>query len=332
MPDTKRRQRKTSERLAQMLVIVPYLVRHPGTHIEEAASLFGLDQSDLRKDLDLLFMSGLPPYGPGDLIDVEVDEDQIWIRMADQFSRPVRLTRNEALALYLRGTELLATPGLAEAGDLASALEKLRAALGEDSLEGVDPAIAAADTREKAPFLDDLRLAAAEHRRCRITYVAASTGEVSDREIEPEEVFASLGNWYVAAWDVSADAERMFRVDRVRSLADAGRTFEPRGLAGAGRDLYTPTEEDVPVRLSLKPGSRWIAEYYAVTDASEKADGTLDVTLPARRLGWVAGLLMRVGPQASVVAPEELLERLRDQIERTKDQYQRGSPDGSRPA
>ncbi len=58
-------------------------------------------------------MSGLPPYGPGDLIDVDVDEDdRIWISMADHFSRPLHLTRSEALALYLRGTELVATPGV----------------------------------------------------------------------------------------------------------------------------------------------------------------------------------------------------------------------------
>src|SRR5438552_11703146 len=144
MPDTKRKQRKTAERLSEMLVVVPYLINHPGTHLDEAAGLFDVEPADLRKDLDLLFMSGLPPYGPGDLIDVEVDDDRIWIRMADQFSRPVRLTRNEALALYLRGTELLATPGLVEAPALDKALAKLRDGLGSEALAGVGPGISAA--------------------------------------------------------------------------------------------------------------------------------------------------------------------------------------------
>jgi len=68
-----------------MLVIVPYLVQHPGTTLEEASALFGVDPGQLRRDLDLLFMSGLPPYGPGDLIDVDIDEDgAIAIRMADR--------------------------------------------------------------------------------------------------------------------------------------------------------------------------------------------------------------------------------------------------------
>ena len=56
------------------------------------------------------------------------------------------------------------------------------------------------------------------------------------------------------------------------------------------------------------------------------------MTLPARRLGWVAGLLMRVGKDASVIEPKELKDRIRDLIARTENHYQRGSPDEARPA
>src|SRR5439155_7619680 len=154
----------------------------------------------------------------------------------------------------------------------------------------------------------------------RIEYFAASTGEWSSRTIEPEEVFADLGNWYVAAWDVDAGDERLFRIDRVRDATDTTETFEPRGLAGAGRQLYTPTEADVPVRLRLHPGARWIAEYYATTEPVER-DESLEVTLPARQLGWVAGLLLRVAPDAEVLDPPELGERVRELAERTLARY-----------
>ena len=99
--------------------------------VSEVASLFGLAERDLLQDLNLLFMSGLPPYGPGDLIDVETDDEgRVWIRMADYFSRPLRLTTSEALSLYLRGKALLGTPGFHETGALASALEKIEALAG----------------------------------------------------------------------------------------------------------------------------------------------------------------------------------------------------------
>ena len=308
MPDRTRTVPKTSDRLGRMLAIVPYLVQHPGSSLDDVATAFAVPASQLRRDLDLLFMSGLPPYGPGDLIDVDVDEDgRVWISMADHFSRPLRLTRIEALAIYLRGTELLATPGMPDAPALAKALEKLRTSLGEDALRAAEGRIEIARGGGSAPeHLDLLRDAARSHERVAIEYYAASTGEWSRREIDPEEVFSGMGHWYVAAWDVDADAERLFRADRVRSAVRTGETFAPRGLEGAGRDLYSPTGEDVSVRLRLRPAARWIAEYYATTQVRELDGGGLDVTLPARQLGWVARLLLRVGDDAEVVEPPEL--------------------------
>jgi proteasome accessory factor C len=306
-----------------MLTIVPYLVRHDGTTLDEAASLFGVPAEQLRKDLELLFLSGLPPYGPGDLIDVWIDDDgSISISMADHFARPLRLTRQEALAVYLRGTELLATPGVPTAPALASALEKLRASLGDETLGDV-AGIEAAIRGGPPALLEEVREAADARRRLRIDYLAASSGERTERLIEPEEVFSGLGRWYVAAWDVEADGERLFRVDRIRSADATGDTFAPRGLAGAGRPLYSPTEDDVEVRLRLHPSARWVAEYYATTDHREVGDGAVEVTLPSRRLTWVARLLLRVGLEAEVLDPPELRELVRDQASATLARYAR---------
>jgi len=299
-----------------MLVIVPYLVQHAGSELGEVARLFDVPKEQLRQDIDLLFLSGLPPYGPGDLIDVEVDEDErVWISMADHFARPLRLTRREALAVYVRGHELVAAPGLPEATVLASALTKLRAALGDE--DGIETAAAGVAPQH----LETVRAAARGRLRLRIDYVAATTGEHTTRTIEPEEVFASLGSWYVAAWDIEADDERLFRVDRILEAEQRPETFEPRGLQGAGRALYSPTSEDVPVRLRLHPSARWVAEYYVTIDLVEHADGTLEVTLPARRLDRIAGLLLRLGEDAEILEPAELSKEVRDMARRTLARY-----------
>ena len=232
------------------------------------ARLFDVPADQLRRDLDLLFMSGLPPYGPGDLIDVDVDEDdRIWITMADHFARPLRLSRNEALALYLRGTELLATPGLPEAPSLGSALDKLRGSLGPEVLGQADGAIGVASAGEPPA----VPRGAAARRRRRVRSSTSSTsphppGSGARGAIDPEEVFSAMGQWYVAAWDVDADGERLLRADRIRRAEPTGSSFEARGLRGAGRPLYSPGRDDVPARLLLRPAARWIAEYYVTTD------------------------------------------------------------------
>ena len=321
MPEGRRRSSTTAERLGRMLAIVPYLVKHEGTTIEQAVALFGVDPEQLRRDLELLFMSGVPPYGPGDLIDVLVDHNgSITISMADHFARPLRLTRQEALAVSLRATELLATPGLPDAPALRSALDKIRATLGPDTVdaEGIDA------TAGSAPpaHLETVRTAAGDRRRLRIEYLAASTAELSTRRIEPEAVFASLGRWYVAAWDLDADGERLFRIDRIRQTELTDEHFEPRGLQGAGRPLYTPSAVDVAVRLRLRAEARWVAEYYETTDLVELDDGGVEITLPSRRLDWVARLLLRLGDGSTILDPPELREQLRGAADATLARYQ----------
>jgi proteasome accessory factor C len=312
---------KASERLRRLLVVVPYLVRHPGTAVAEAAELFGMTEGELLDDLNLLFVSGLPPYGPGDLIDVDVQDGRIWIGMADYFARPLRLNRSEALALYLRGTALAGESGLPEAPALASALDKLAEGLGPEALGGFPDRVGAATEHRPVEALEDLRRAVEDRERLRIEYYAASTAETTTREIDPEEVFFAIGNWYVVAWDHRSEAERLFRADRIGAVEATGERFEPRGLEGSGRPLYTPAEHDVQVRLRVTREARWVAEYYETSEVRELDDGGLEVVLPAGRLEWVERLLLRLGPDAEVIEPEDLKVRVRELAGRTRKRY-----------
>ena len=317
---TRRQPPKASERLRRLLVVVPYLVRHPGTTVAEAAELFGTSEADLLADLDLLFVSGLPPYGPGDLIDVDIQDGRIWIGMADYFARPLRLTRSEALAIYVRATALAGVPGLDEAQALSTALAKLAEGLGPESLGELPERVGAAAGRA-VETLGTLRDATSAHERLRIEYYAASGAETTEREIDPEEVFFAVGNWYVAARDHRSAQERLFRADRIRSVVATGEPFEPRGLQGAGRPLYTPGQDDVPVTLRLGPDARWMAEYYETVQQTELEDGELEIELSAGRLEWLERLLLRLGTNAQVVAPEELKDRVRELASRTRKRY-----------
>ncbi len=318
---------RASERLRRLLVIVPYLVQHPGTEVAELGRLFGVDEAELLEDLGRLFLSGLPPYGPGDLIGVDIEDGRVWVEMADYFSRPLRLTRPEALALYLRGTALAATPGVAESSALASAVRKLGNALGPGTLGELAGHVEAAAGARPADALDAIRAAAERHETLRIEYYAQSSAETTEREIDPEAVFLAIGHWYVAAWDHRSNEERLFRADRIRSAEPTGRRFEPRGLEGAGRPLYTPSDRDVDVRLRLGPEARWVAEYYEVADVRDLDGGRLEVTLPAARMEWIARVLLRVGDDVEILEPQGLKDRVRELAERTRKRYLESSPD-----
>ena len=213
-------------------------------------------------------MSGLPPYGPGDLIDVEVDEDEhVWITMADHFSRPLRLTRQEALAITLRSAELLATPGLPEAPALAGAVRKLREALGPDTV-GTDDAIATADAGPPSGASQGAATGGQGPRTHHDRVLRGLDGRVDHARRRARGGLLRDGQLVRRGLGRRADDERLFRADRIRCVTPAGIAFEPRGLEGAGRALYTPTGDEVPVRLRCGRVLRWIAEYYATGDAA----------------------------------------------------------------
>ncbi len=310
---------KVAERVERLLVLVPYVVRHPGTSLEELSRQFGVDESSVAADLNLLFMTGLPPYGPGDLIEVEIERGRVWIGMADYFSRPLRLTRTEALALYLRGAAFLGSPGLAEADALRSALAKLEDHLGA-TLGALK--VEAGEEAEGSRALAAVRRAAVANERIEIDYYSAGRDEVTTRLIDPEQVFSAIGNWYVAAWCHRVGAERLFRVDRIRAVRPTGEAFEPRGLAGAGRPLYTRSKQDLRVRLRLGPGARWVAEYHE-TESEREVNGFLEVTIPTRDLAWAAKLALRLGGHAEVLEPDELREMVARLAAETRALYPR---------
>jgi proteasome accessory factor C len=316
---------RASERLRRLLVIVPYVIQHPGIEIAEVSRLFGVGESELLEDLNLLFVSGLPPYGPGDLIDVQVEEGRVWIAMADYFSRPVRLTRSEALALYLKGTALLGAPGLEEAPALGSALGKIERGMGKEALASLEGRIAVGAGGHAARALATVRTAVERTESLDIEYYTAARDELTTRRIDAEHVFSALGNWYVVAWDQGADAERLFRADRIRSATPTGRPFDPRGLEGAGRPLYTRSDRDISVRLRLAPPARWVAEYYETERVEQHDDGSVVVTFPTKELPWVAKLVLGLGGEAQVLAPNELAAMVEETARRTLSLYRRSS-------
>ncbi|MBT8211891.1 MAG: WYL domain-containing protein, partial [Acidimicrobiia bacterium] len=190
--------------------MLPWVIAHPGATVDEVCQRFGYTRNDLVKDLDLVFVCGLPGYGPGDLMVAYIDQDEVIVEMADYFASPPRLTGTEALGLLAAG--MAVTTSGSGTPELESAVEKLQAVV----LPG--PVDALVVDLPDPPFLGELRDLARDHRVARIEYTGLASGETTVRDIEPWVVFSTMGNWYVRAHCRRADAERVFRLDRIRSV------------------------------------------------------------------------------------------------------------------
>jgi proteasome accessory factor C len=288
-------------RLRRVLALVPWIAEHPGAALTDIAARFGVSEEGLEHDLELLPMCGLPPYTPDRLIEVEIVDGHVWIRFAEYFERPLRLSAEEGLALLAAGRALLAVPGSDEHGALATALEKLARVVG--AADGLAVEVG------EPPFLDPLRRAADANERVEIDYYSFGRDATTTRQVDLQSVFHAFGHWYAAAYCHQAADERLFRVDRIRAVQPTGRHFEPpvRGdAAHFGATVYHPRAEDPRVTLELAPEAAWVVESYPSEQAQERPDGSWRVVLAVSERAWLERLLLQLGPAARVLAPPEL--------------------------
>jgi proteasome accessory factor C len=287
-------------RLRRVLALVPWIADHPGAALSDVADRFGIPERDLERDLELLPLCGLPPYTPDRLIDVELVDGHVWIRFAEYFARPLRLTAEEGLALLAGGRALLAVPGSDADGTLAAAVDKLAGTLGG----GVGLSVEVGDP----PHLEALREAAAAGARIEIDYYSFGRDALTTRRIDPRSVFHAYGHWYTDAWCHLVEAERLFRVDRIQSVRPTGETFtrSEDDTLGVREAVYHPRPEDPRVTLELASDAAWVVESYPCEEAEELPDGSWRVVMAVSEPAWLERLLLRLGPDARVVAPAEL--------------------------
>ena len=293
---------RTVSRLSRILALIPYVLDREVADVNEIMDRFGYTEEQLTKDLNTIFVCGLPGYGPGDLMEAYIDEDDVVIDAADFFSKAPRLTPSEALGLLAAGMTVLGSGEGSPA--LESAVEKLSKVVMPD-----------ADTSLTVDVLDEtqnvgvLRDAASDGRVVRMVYRSVGKEETTERDVEPWSVFTTLGRWYLLGHCRLVDGQRTFRVDRIKELTVLDETFDPPERVPEPGVGYAPSKDDVTAVIDLKPGARWVLEYYPVDVVRESSRTTRirfhspDAEVPAR-------LLLRLGADARLVEGPEVGERL----------------------
>ncbi|WP_125611993.1 helix-turn-helix transcriptional regulator [Specibacter cremeus] len=295
------------DRLVRLLAMVPFLLANPGISVAAVAAEFDLGEAQLKKDLDLLIMCGLPGYYPGDLIDITWDDGVVFIRDADVLARPLRLSQDEACALLVGLAALAALPG----GD-AALLERVRgevhAVAGDLAWLGDAVAVelvpdTTADTLRRFQSLVD------SGHAVELGYMAAGRETVGVRVVEPLALFSMDSAWYLHAWCRDADGWRNFRLDRVISHRelDEPATSRHATVGPPEGSLYAPGPTDTEVVLLTDPRTA-----DAVTDAfggrqTKAGAGVVGVNLLVGSTAIVPPLIARLGGAARVGGPADVV-------------------------
>jgi proteasome accessory factor C len=300
----------SSARLQRLLALVPYLLAHPATPLPVLARTFGVSVGQLRQDLNLIFLCGLPGHTPGDLIEVWFGpDDAVTVTNADTIRRPLRLTTDEALALVVALRTLADVPGANGDDAVRRALAKIETAAGEAAEQATRVAVAVeAEPAVVAAAREALRRA----HRVRLSYYVPGRDETTERDVDPMRLLVTVGRTYLQGWCHRASDIRTFRTDRIVAITELDVPADPPPDAGPlPTTLFTPSETDRLVSLRLEPSARWLADYYPCESVTEAGGGRLSVTLRSRESRWLVRLVMRLGSQATVLGPDDLIEDVR---------------------
>ena len=296
---------KASERLERLVSMVPWLIENNGATIDELVDRFQYPRETLLNDLTkVLFFVGPHPHTPDNLIEVNLQDDEVWISQANYLARPLNLTYAEAFALIAKGKMLLQlTDENSAHSSLVSALNKVATCIGAKQEQiVVDPGV------RDSEIYSITNRALQNKKKLLISYYSFNDDYLSERIIQPLGLGINDRYLYLRAYCDTANDLRTFRMDRIihaefsedsinEELLDSLEVESTQNPI----DLDFQFSEERWATVLIKKSDSWIISKYPTNSVTEKPNNMLEVTLPISSNIWLGRLLLQLDPETIVI-------------------------------
>jgi proteasome accessory factor C len=220
-----------AERALRLLDLVPFILDHQGISIKQLATEFNVSKEEIIKDLNLLFVCGLPGYTPLELIDISFEDELVYLRDPQNLSEPRTLTISEMIVTRIALSALHELVSDPEKRAEIQALQGKFSALFESALP--ENAIhVAIDKEQRTQKI--VQHAIESDRNLSIEYLNLTKDEVSSREITPIELVKSDQGMTLNAFCHRVGAVRSFKIAQIISAVESERS----------QMLFNATEEE----------------------------------------------------------------------------------------
>ena len=290
------------ERTSRALDLIPFVTNNPGLSIAELAERFDSKPSQIFKDLEMLFMCGLPGYSHLELIDMELSEEYVAINNPQNLDRPRKFSFQEIASLIL-GLQALSSisrdPVLS--GRIADLLIRLQTMVSEGERSQLE--LLSVQSESKPGEWDEvIATAALNQRAVDIEYLSARTDSISQRTIFPEYTYGSRGYLYTKALCLLTGEVRHFRHDRITSAAPAMDVLRPTATRSGTEDVET-------VNVSMSRRNLFFVESHSSVVRSFQLVGEeLHVTFEIGDREWLLQALISLPGKVSILAPSKFAE------------------------
>lgn len=164
----------------------------------------------------------------------------------------------------------------------------------------------------------------------KITYYTPHKHETTERIIQPLHLLCYMGSWHLIAYCALKKGLRDFALSRIRSMELLTEPIKlPRALPSIRNYIrmnfgLMAGEESVEVCLKFAPEvSSWISEqvWFSGQKVVANKDGSICLRFPVADFGEIRKEVLKYGASVEVLAPQELREQIREEIQRMASVY-----------
>ena len=281
------------KRALRTMDLIPFIVENPACSIRSLAEKFSVSEDQIEKDLQLIFLCGLPGYTPYELIDIVFDNGIVTVIEPQVLDRPRKFSKSEMVVIVL-GLRILSELYPADSTQILK-LEKLIA-----KISALVPIYVSKQTGKNlnSNLLKDLNRAINQSLSLDIEYSSVSKDEISKRNILPLELYLLNGAMYLRAVDFAQSSERVFRVDSIRIIS-IGSVVSVQNDSNKEKVSEVSLMVDRSKKLFMERNS-------SIIKSVEDSKKGFKVSVMVSNVEWLKRCILSNSPGITVAAPSDL--------------------------
>lgn len=291
--------------VSRLFEILYMLLKKKTITAGELADHFEVSTRTIYRDIDALSAAGIPVYaskGKGG-----------GISLLEGYSFHASMLTDREQDDVLTALQSLAA---ADYPDIHAVLHKMGMLFKKDGRQWLEVDFSPWGSEdERRQLFPLLRQAIADCRLIQFRYYNGS-GRESLRKAEPVQLLFKSKSWYLAAYCLTSDGHRVFKISRMRDVVVLDSHFEPKPAVAA----IEMAEEHVvreSVRVTIKLSTKGAYRVYDEFDAAAitlNDDGSYTVSADLPEGAWLNGYLLSFGDLLEQVEPERVRTSLMIQL------------------
>ena len=296
------------QRAARALDLVPFVSENPGISIGDLAKRFDVSEKQIIKDLELIFLCGLPGYTPYELIDLTFEDGLVTIIEPQLLDKPRQFSETEAVIINL-GLNLLknssSNPDQHKTIDaLISKLSKKFLAVNQTTLDDIS----------KPACFEEISQAINSNSIVQFKYMSLASDTLTNRKVQPVQIVLKNGKYYLTAIDQVLKSERTFRIDLISNL---------QVIEESERGTTSTKSDNKEIKFEIITKDRIFSEKYReLFSKIDQSGDDFHIHGQITNMEWMLRWILSYGPAVKLINPQNLCGIIVGRAQATLDNYQ----------